>query len=121
MNEKVKIGGIAFLILLAGSLGGMSLQDALQSDEPIYKCSDEFKFRNCPNGVKADGKRCYYNASNPYSYDYCSSNWTQVDKQAMYYKLYGQENTSNESEQKPVDAKKMGKRVVCTESGCSPQ
>lgn len=84
------------MILLVGSLSGFTFKEALQSDEPLYKCVDEEKIRNCVNGVKADGKRCYYNKTNPYDYDYCSSNWTKIDKQKLLEELYGdeQENRS---------------------------
>src|SRR6056297_1944890 len=90
-KEKLKIGGIAFMILLVGSLSGVGINEALQSDEPLYKCVDEETIRNCVNGVKADGKRCYYNESNPYSYDYCRSNWTKIDKDKVLEDLYKQE------------------------------
>lgn len=103
--------------MLVGGLGGAGLQEALQSDEPLYKCTDENKIRNCVNGVKADGKRCYYNESNPYSYDYCSSNWTEINKQEVYNELYGSEE-EQENNTRPEQSEINAQKVKCKEGSC---
>lgn len=108
METKTKqISGISFIILLLGSMSGFSFYDALTSDVTLYKCIDEEKVRNCPNGVKAEGKRCYYNESNSYAYDYCSSNWTEVNKEKLLEELYSSKiKTSVDTGSKPSNALK---------------
>lgn len=101
------------MILLVGSLSGVGINEALQSDEPLYKCVDEEVIRNCPNGVKADGKRCYYNESNPYSYDHCSSNWTKIDKEKVLEEIYQKEK------ERIRDERNYGKRFRCNQTGCT--
>lgn len=98
------------MILLVGSLSGVGINETLQSDEPLFKCVDEEKIRNCPNGVKAGGKRCYYNKSNSYSYDYCSSNWTVVDKNNLLELSYKNKKTKND--------RNYGKKFVCNQTSC---
>lgn len=109
-KEKLKIGGIAFAVLLLGSLSGVGLNDALNSDITLYKCFDEQKVRNCPNGIKADGKRCYYNETNPYAYDYCSTNWTKVNKEKLLEEMYGKKDNKQ--------GKVWGKQFKCNNTGC---
>jgi len=115
-KDKLKIGGIAFVIMLVGSMAGFNIDQMLNSDEPIYKCIDEEKIRNCPNGVKTSGKRCYYNETNPYSYDYCSDGWQEIDKDKILEELYGSDEQEQDNTVNPN--KGIGQKIKCSENGC---
>ncbi len=109
-KENLKLAGIGFLVLLVGTISGLSIDEVLKSDEPLYKCTDEEKIRNCPNGIKSDGLRCYYNKSDSYDYDYCSSKWKKINKEKVLQDLY--------SDKQNLTKGNVRGKVKCTSKGC---
>jgi hypothetical protein len=71
MNQKILIGSVIALSLIVGGLAGM----VLSPDKTYYQCASKGLISDCVNGVKAEGARCYYNATNTAKYTVCPEGW----------------------------------------------
>ena len=79
MDNKLT-GVLIALALILGAGGGSLIFD---TDKPLYVCESKDLISDCINGVKADGQRCYYNATNARKYSYCAEGWQPFDQGAM--------------------------------------
>jgi len=112
-KEKLKIGGIAFLILLVGSLSGVGINEALNSDEPLYICNTIQEITNCPFGLSGGQHTICYTQEDQNWYDddvkNCESGWKKIDKDKVLEELY---------EKEPKQGKVWGKQFKCNQTGC---
>lgn len=68
--DKKNVGLIALALLTGGFFGTV-----VDSEKPIYVCDSLQLASDCVNGIKANGKWCYFNATNTKSYKVCAEGW----------------------------------------------
>ena len=104
MDNKL-IGVLITLSLLIGAGGGSLIFD---TDKPLYVCESKDLISDCINGVKADGQRCYYNATNARKYSYCAEGWQPFDQGAMIDKTG------------PIASARANSDMICYPDKCVP-
>ena len=73
MAEVTKtMAGFALAVAL---IAGFVANGLISTDTPLWKCDSTGKISDCINGVKADGMRCYWNATNAAKYMKCPEKW----------------------------------------------
>ena len=88
-KDKVYSGIILTLILsIAGAFiytDDIGTEYYLSSPEidPTYKCNEPPMMSDCINGIKADGKRCYYAPENGRKYKNCAGLWEELSKEVI--------------------------------------
>ena len=111
-KQNLKIGGIAFLILLVGSLSGVGINEALNSDEPLYMCNVTQEITNCPFGLSGGQHTICYTQKDQNWYDddvkNCESSWKEIDKHELLVELYSENKNSAV----------WGKSFKCNQTGC---
>jgi hypothetical protein len=68
--DKNQIFALVAAIL---AVGGVSI-GVLNYDKPIYQCESKNLISNCEK-LGAEATRCYYNATAPLKYSFCSEGW----------------------------------------------
>ena len=90
LNKKdMTYGSIIIALIITCGVGGVLIFEDnegttyyLSSNEsvPKWQCLDPLMKSDCINGIKATGKRCYYDPNNNRKYKNCASLWFEIEQ-----------------------------------------
>ena len=75
MADAKTVSIYSAVVILAMFLGGLGANTFIDNSKPLFQCDSTGKVSDCINGVKADGVRCYWNATNTMKYVNCPEKW----------------------------------------------
>ena len=109
MADKKTISIYSSIILLSLFLGGLGANTFIDNSKPLYTCDSTGKISDCINGVKADGVRCYWNATNTAKYVNCPEKWHTYSVPAI---------TEEVKTTKPIE-NHVSVYEICNINGCT--